>query len=245
MWILFRKEISSFFSNILGYVVIFFFLTANSLLIWVFKSPVNLMEGNYATLDSLFMISPWIFLFLIPAITMRMFSDEKKSGTLELLLIRPVNEMTLVLSKFFAAWALAALALLPTLIYFFSAWKLGSPPGNIDTGGTWGSYAGLLLLAGIYGSIGLFASSLTDNQAISFILAVFMILGVTWGFGQLAALSGAGSTEYMLSKFGILFHYESISRGVLDSRDLVYFLGVIFLFIMATRTVLQSRKWQR
>lgn len=243
MWVLFGKEINGFFSSIIGYVVIFFFLLTNGLLIWVFRTPVNVMEGNYATLESLFFISPWVFLFLIPAITMRMFSDEKRFGTLELLLVRPVSELKLVLAKFLASWVLAIVSILPTLIYLFSLWKLGSPPGNIDMGGAWGSYTGLLLLAGIYAAIGVFASSLTDNQAVSFVLAVVISLLVTWGFDQLSTVFNSGSLEFMVLKFGILYHYESISRGVLDSRDIIYFIGVITVFIMSTRTVLLSRKW--
>ena len=243
MWVLFGKEINGFFSSIIGYVVIFFFLLTNGLLIWVFKTPVNVMEGNYASLESLFFISPWLFLFLIPAITMRMISDEKRFGTLELLLVRPVGEFMLVFSKFLASWFLAIVSILPTLIYLYSVWKLGSPPGNIDMGGTWGSYIGLLLLAGIYASIGIFASSLTDNQAVSFVLAVVISLIITWGFDQLATVFNSGSVEFMVSKLGLLYHYESISRGVLDSRDLIYFFGVMTVFIMSTRTVLQSRKW--
>jgi len=243
MWVLFRKEINNFFSSLLGYVVIFFFLLANGLLIWVFRSPVNVLEGNYSTLDSLFFISPWAFLFLIPAITMRMFADEKKLGTLELLLSRPINETTLVLSKFLASWLLAVLAIIPTLLYFFSVWKLGSPPGNIDIGGTWGSYIGLLLLAGVYASIGVFASSLTDNQAVAFVMAVVFILIITWGFNLLATVFNSGSMEFVISKPGLIHHYESLRRGVVDSRDLVYFFGVILIFIMSTRTVLLSRKW--
>jgi len=243
MFVLVRKEIAGFFSNIIGFIVIFFFLLANGLLIWVFRSPVNVLEGNYATLDSLFFISPWVFLFLIPAITMRMIADEKRSGTLELLLIRPVNELKLVLSKFLASWFLALLAILPTLIYFYSVWKLGSPPGNIDVGGTFGSYIGLLLLAGIYSAIGVFASSLTDNQAVAFVMAAVFSILVTWGFDQLATLFNSGSIEYFVSRLGVMHHYESISRGVLDSRDLIYFLGMMIIFIMSTRTVLQSRKW--
>ena len=243
MWVSFKKEINSFFGTILGYLVIFFFLLANGLLIWAFRSPVNVLEGNYASLDSLFFISPWVFLFLIPAITMRMIADEKKSGTLELLLVRPLDELRLVMSKFLASWFLAFLSILPTLIYFFSVWKLGSPRGNIDVGGTLGSYTGLLLLAGIYASIGVFASSLTDNQAIAFVMAVVFSLMVTWGFDQLATLFNSGSVQFIISKIGVMQHYESISRGVLDSRDLLYFLGVMVIFIMSTRTVLQSRKW--
>ncbi|MBN2699306.1 MAG: gliding motility-associated ABC transporter permease subunit GldF [Bacteroidales bacterium] len=243
MWVLFRKEVSNFFSTILGYVVIFFFLLANGLLIWVFRTPLNILEGNYASLDPLFMMAPWVFLFLIPAITMRMFADEKKLGTLELLLSRPVTETTLVLSKFFASWLLAILAILPTLLYFFSVWKLGSPPGNIDTGGTWGSYIGLFLLAGVYASIGVFASSLTDNQAVAFVMAVFFSLLVTWGFDQLATVFNSGSLGFTVSRIGLLYHYESVSRGVIDSRDLVWFFGVMVIFNTSSRTVLLSRKW--
>jgi ABC-2 type transport system permease protein len=241
---LFIKEISSFFSSLTGYLVIVVFLLLNSLFMWIIPGQFNVIDNGYATLDSLFAISPWVFLFLVPAITMRMISEEKRSGTLDLLYTRPVTELQIILAKFLASWALVLLSLLPTLIFFWSVSSLGSPAGNIDMGGSWGSYIGLLFLGGIYAAIGVFASSLTGNQIVAFIAAVFLSFLVYLGFEFLSGIAESGRMVFLVSRMGISYHYNSISRGVIDSRDILYFAGVMLLFIMATRTVLQSSKWQ-
>ncbi|RLD66360.1 MAG: gliding motility-associated ABC transporter permease subunit GldF [Bacteroidetes bacterium] len=243
MWALFKKEISGFFSSLTGYLVIVVFLLLNSLFMWIVPGQFNVIGNGYATMDSLFAIAPWVFLFLVPAITMRMFSEEKRSGTLDLLYTRPVSELQIILAKFLASWALVLFSLLPTLIYFLSVSRLGSPPGNMDIGGTWGSYIGLLFLGGIYAAIGIFASSLTGNQIVAFIIAVFLSFLMYLGFEFLSGIAESGSTVFMISRLGISYHYNSISRGVIDSRDMLYFAGVILLFIVGTRTVLQSSKW--
>ena len=243
MWALFKKEISGFFSSLTGYLVIVVFLLLNSLFMWIVPGQFNVVENGYATLDSLFAIAPWVFLFLVPAITMRMFSEEKRTGTLDLLYTRPVSELQIILAKFLASWALVLFSLLPTLIYFWSVSRLGSPQGNMDVGGTWGSYIGLLFLGGIYAAIGIFASSLTGNQIVAFITAVFLSFLMYLGFEFLSGIAESGSTVFMISRLGISYHYNSISRGVIDSRDILYFAGVILLFIVGTRTVLQSSKW--
>jgi len=243
MWALFKKEISGFFSSLTGYLVIVVFLLLNSLFMWIVPGQFNVIGFGYATMDSLFAIAPWVFLFLVPAITMRMFSEEKRTGTLDLLYTRPVSELQIILAKFLASWALVLFSLLPTLIYFWSISRLGSPPGNMDVGGTWGSYIGLLFLGGIYAAIGIFASSLTGNQIVAFITAVFLSFLMYLGFEFLSGIAESGSTVFMISRLGISYHYNSISRGVIDSRDMLYFAGVILLFIVGTRTVLQSSKW--
>jgi len=243
MWALFKKEISGFFSSLTGYLVIVVFLLLNSLFMWIVPGQFNVIENGYATMDSLFAIAPWVFLFLVPAICMRMFSEEKRTGTLDLLYTRPVSELQIILAKFLASWALVFFSLLPTLIYFLSVSRLGSPPGNMDIGGTWGSYIGLLFLGGIYAAIGIFASSLTGNQIVAFIIAVFLSFLMYLGFEFLSGIAESGSTVFMISRLGISYHYNSISRGVIDSRDMLYFAGVILLFIVGTRTVLQSSKW--
>lgn len=243
MWALFKKEISGFFSSLTGYVVIAVFLMLTGLFMWVIPGQFNVLDNGYATLDTLFALAPWVFLFLVPAITMRMISEEKRTGTLDLLYTRPISELQIILAKFLASWTLVLLSILPTLIYFWSVSRLGSPPGNIDVGGTWGSYIGLLFLGGIYAAIGIFSSSLTGNQIVAFILAVFASFLMYMGFEFLSGLAGSGNAGYFISRVGIGYHYNSISRGVLDSRDLLYFLGVMAVFIMGTRTVLQSDKW--
>ncbi len=243
MWALFKKEISGFFSSLTGYLVIAVFLLLNSLFMWIVPGQFNVIGNGYATMDTLFAIAPWVFLFLVPAITMRMFSEEKRSGTMDLLYTRPVSELQIILAKFLASWALVLASLLPTFIYFWSVSRLGSPPGNMDMGGTWGSYIGLLFLGGIYAAIGIFASSLTGNQIVAFILAVFLSFLMYLGFEFLSGVAESGRTVFMISRLGISYHYNSISRGVIDSRDILYFAGVILLFIVGTRTVLQSSKW--
>ena len=243
MWGIYAKEIRGFFSSLTGYVVMIVFLTMNSLFMWVFPGQMNVLETGYATLESLFAIAPWAFLFLVPAITMKMIAEEKRMGTLELLYSRPVTELQIVIAKFLASWSLVLLSLIPTLVFFWSVYRIGSPPGNIDMGGTWGSYIGLFFLGGIYAAIGIFASALTDNQIIAFITAVILAFMMYLGFDFLGGLAGSGKINLLVSRFGIDHHYNSISRGVLDSRDLLYFLGVITLFILSTRLVLQRKNW--
>jgi ABC-2 type transport system permease protein len=243
MWTLFRREIKAFFSSFTGYMVIIVFILLTGLFMWVFNGELNVLENGQASMDTLFSLAPWVFLFLVPAITMRMIAEEKRTGTLELLFTRPVNELQIVLAKFFASWILVIASLLPTLVFFFSVWYLGSPRGNIDTGGTWGSYIGLIFLGGIYASIGLFSSAVTSNQIIAFIISVILCFTLYLGFDFLSTLGGSGETVLFISQLGIDYHYQSISRGVIDSRDLVYFLSAISFFIVLTRILLLSRKW--
>jgi len=243
MFSLFRKEITSFLSSLSGFVVIIVFLIANGLFLWVFKGNLNIMDNGYATLDALFMLAPWVFLFLIPAITMRTFAEEKKSRTMELLLSRPLSDMQIILAKYFAAMVLVLLSIVPTLVYFYSVSRLSSPPGNVDSGGTWGSYAGLLFLAGIYTAIGIFISSLTENQIVSFIISLLLCFLFYIGFDYLSSLDIFSGISAFIIKLGINEHYLSMSRGVLDTRDMLYYLSVIIIFLLLTKIVLQSRNW--
>lgn len=243
MWTLFWREINSFFSSITGYVVIVVYLVVTGLFLWVFPGEFNIIESGYASLDALFIIAPWVFLFLVPAVTMRLFSDEKRTGTLELLLSRPISDLKIILAKYFAGVALVCLAILPTLIYYLSVSLLGDTPGNLDKGGFWGSFIGLILLAGIYVSIGLFSSSLTDNQIVSFIIGVVGCFLLFLGFDSLSKLGFSGSFENFIASLGISYHYNSLARGVIDTRDVIYFLTVIAVFTLFTKVVLESRKW--
>lgn len=244
MFTLLRKEINAFFSSLSGYVVIVVFLLANSLFIWVFPGELNVLDSGYADLETLFIIAPWVFLFLIPAITMRLFADEKRTGTLELLFTKPLGDLQIILGKYFAGLTLVLLSLLPTLVYFASVWYLGNPVGNIDVGGFWGSYIGLFFLAAIYVSIGVFTSSFTENQIIAFISAMLLSFLLYAGMDYLSSLPVFQSSNQWLIGIGINEHYSSMSRGVIDSRDIVYFVIVISLFILFTKFVLQSRKWK-
>lgn len=241
MYSLFFKEITGFFYSLTGYIVIIIFLVVNSLFMWVFEGPMNLLDGGYATLDSLFILAPWVFLLLIPAITMRSFAEEKRSGTLDLLLTRPLSGIQIIGAKYLAAVVLVLLALLPTLVYYYTVLSLGNPAGNIDQGGTWGSYIGLLFLAGAYAAIGIFCSSLTDNLIISFLLAAFLSLFMCYGFEQVSTLATLGKTGGFLVSLGIIEHYRSMSRGVIDTRDIVYFAALIAIFIVLTKARLEIR----
>ncbi len=243
MLTLFRKELSSFFTSLTGYIVVILFLLVNSLFMWVFPGSINVIDSGYANLDALFIMAPWVFLFLVPAVTMRLFSEEKKSGTIDLLLTRPLSDMQIVLAKYLAGVSIVVISLLPTLIYYFSIWELGDPKGNLDVGGTWGAYIGLLFLASIYVAIGVFSSSITENQIVSFLIAVALSFAFYVGFESLAELVSMNEIAFYISNIGINEHYRSISRGVVDSRDIIYFLAVIVIFLLFTRTVLQSRKW--
>jgi ABC-2 type transport system permease protein len=240
---LLKKEIQSFLGSLIGYIVIVVFLTTIGLLMWIFPGNNNVLDSGYASIDTLFAVAPWVFMFLIPAITMRSFADEKKAGTIEFLLTRPLTDVQIILSKYFAGVLLVIIALLPTLVYFGSVYFLGSPVGNIDLGAMWGSYIGLLFLAAGFVSIGIFASSVTENQIISFIVAIFLCFFIYIGFDFISSLALFGSIDLLILKLGISEHYNSMSRGVIDTRDVLYFLSIITLFILITKTVLSSRKW--
>lgn len=243
MWALLQKEISGFFSSLTGYIVIIVFLCVNGLFIWVFPGNMNILDSGFSNLSPLFTIAPWVFLFLVPAITMRSFAEEKKAGTLDLLLTRPLSNLQVILGKYFASVTLIILALVPVLFYYISVIRLGNPVGNIDHGAFWGSFIGLIFLAASYASIGILASVLTDNSIVSFLIAVFISFIVFSGFNYIGNLFPFGGIGNFLQNMGIEAHYMSISRGVIDSRDLIYFLSVSSIFIALTNLKLSSRRW--
>ncbi|MFM1876653.1 MAG: gliding motility-associated transporter permease subunit GldF [Bacteroidota bacterium] len=243
MWALLKKEINSFLNSLIGYIVISVFLLFVGLFMWVLPTDANVIDNGYADLSTLFTIAPWLFLFLIPAITMRSFADEKSSGTIELLHTRPLSDLSIILAKYFGGLFLVVFSLVPTLIYFLSVYQLGDPIGNIDTGSVWGSYIGLLLLGAAFVSIGIFSSAITNNQIVSFILAVFMSWALWIGLETIASFQFLGTWDHLLLGIGINSHYSSLSRGVIDTRDVVYLISLIAVFIALTRTVLESRKW--
>lgn len=245
MFAIFKKEINGFFSNITGYVVIIVFITVNSLFMWILPGEWNIPETGYANLDTLFFLSPWIFLFLVPAITMRMISEEKRLGTIELLFSKPLTERSVVYGKFLASLFLVFVALLPGIVYYLTVFFAGDPPGNIDNAATAGSFIGLFLLASVYAAAGMFTSSLTSNQVVAFVTAVFLCFFLYAGFDYAAMLPGSGKINEIISMLGINEHYKSVSRGVVDSRDLIYFTGIAFIFTEATRLSLLSGKWKK
>ena len=239
MFAILKKEINSFFASPIGYLVIAVFLLLNGLFLWVFKGDFNILEGGFADLSAFFLLAPWILIFLIPAVTMRSFSDEKKQGTLELLLTKPISHVKIVLGKYFGAFIVIIIALIPTLLYVYAISKLGAPEGNLDVGGVMGSYFGLLFLVASYTAIGVFSSTLSDNQIVAFIIAVFICFFFFFGFEGLSNYNIFGDAFY-IEKLGMESHFKSMSRGVLDTRDILYFLSITFLFILLTKLNIQK-----
>ena len=239
---IFFREINSFFSSMMGFLAMGFFITITGLVLWFFPE-YDILDFGYATLESFFTLAPILFLFIIPAITMRLFSEEKQMGTLEWVYTKPFSDRDILLGKFFASLCIILVALIPTLIYYFSIYQLGYPKGNIDNGGVLGSYFGLVLLASAFCSIGLFCSSISTNQIVAFILAAVLSALFFWGFDLVSKFSFLeGSLDYFLKNLGISYHYDSISRGVLDTRDLIYFVSISFFFLYLTHFQLEKRK---
>jgi ABC-2 type transport system permease protein len=245
MLAIFRKEVSGFFSGLTGYIVIIVFLLVNSLFMWVFPGEWNVFDNGISGLDTLFLLAPWIFLFLVPAVTMRMIAEEKRLGTIELLYSKPVTEREIIWGKYLASLVLVLLSLLPCLIWYISVYNLGEIPGNLDRGATWGAFIGLFFLAAVYASAGILASSLTDNQVIAFIIAVLLCFFLLMGFDSFAYLPGLKKIDEAVINLGVNEHYKSLSRGVIDLRDVIYFIAVTAILNETTRLVLFSRKWKR
>lgn len=226
----------------IAYIVVGLFLTGMGLFMWVFPET-SVLEYGFADMDTLFSIAPFVFMFLIPAITMRTFAEEKKGGTMELLFTKPLTDWEIILGKYLSGLLLVVFAIVPTFIYYFSVSALGNPEGNIDTAGVIGSYLGLFLLGAVFTSIGIFTSSVNENQITSFIIAVFLCYLFHSGFSAIASINVWGSWSDIIAQFGIDYHYQSISKGLVDSRDLLYFISVIIISLSATHMVLGSRKW--
>lgn len=233
-----KKEFNSFFSSPIAYLVIGVFLLLNGLFLWIFDDDFNILNAGFADLNSFFYLAPWILLFLIPAITMKMFSDEFQTGTIEILQTQPITNLQIVFGKFLASILLITIAIIPTFVYIYSISELGNPVGNIDMGSTIGSYIGLLLLSACYAAIGLYTSTLSKNQIVAFILGVLIIFLLYYGFDAIADLFG--SAGYSVKLIGINEHFKSISRGVIDTRDLVYFISLIALFLFLTKQKLSD-----
>lgn len=234
-----KKEINTFFASPIGYLVIGVFLLLNGLFLWLFKGNFNVFNASEASLSSFFLLAPWILIFLVPAVTMRSFSDEKKQGTLELLVTKPLTHFQIVLGKYFGALVLILLAVLPTLLYVYSILELSSPETGIDIGSTIGSYFGLIFLIGAYTSIGVFSSTLSDNQIVAFIIAVFICFFFYFGFEGLSNYALLGDLFY-LEDLGMSAHYNSMSRGVIDTRDLIYFSSISIAFLFFTKLKIQE-----
>lgn len=239
MWQLFVKEINTFFNQLTGYLLLTAFLVALGLVVWVFPET-SVLEFGFADLEALFVYTPFIFVFLVPAITMRMIAEEKKSGTWELLVTAPLTNGQIILAKYLASLALILLALLPTLIYYYSIVQLGDPVGNIDSAGFFGSFIGLILIGAVFAAIGLFSSSLTDNQITAFVIGVFFGFVLYFGLSALAALQ-RNDMALFIEELSLSYHYQSMGRGVIDSSNLVYFLSLIGGLLMATGIMIRRK----
>ena len=243
MWSIFYKEVNLFLSSLVGYVAIAVFLLGTGLFMWVFPD-YSVISYGFSSMDSFFSMAPYVLLFLIPAITMRSFAEEIQTGTIELLVTRPLSDWQILIGKYLACIFLILLSILPTFIYYFTIWELGMPKGNLDVGATWGSYIGLFFLGATFASIGIFASTITKNQIVAFILGLFFCAFTYDAFSSISRLPiFFGGADSVVESLGINFHYASISRGLIDTRDLIYFLSVIAVFLFASKTALEKRKW--
>ncbi|MCK5367494.1 MAG: gliding motility-associated ABC transporter permease subunit GldF [Cyclobacteriaceae bacterium] len=239
---IFIKEIHVFLNSLIAYIIIAVFLTGIGLLMWVFPET-SVLEYGFADMSSFFSMCPFIFMFLIPAITMRMFSEEKRGGTMEILLTRPIMDIDIIIGKYLAGVFLVTFSILPTLLYYFTIWHLGNPAGNVDTAGVVGSYFGLFLLGAVFTSIGIFSSSFTENQVTAFVIAVFLCFFFYFGFNAISTVGLFSGNADLIEQIGILYHYNSMSKGLIDTRDLIYFLSVISAMLLLTNLILRSRKW--
>ena len=242
MYAVFKREFFSLLNSLMAYITIGIFLLVSGLLLWFFPDT-SILEYGYAELNGFFSLSPFLFMFLIPAITMRSFAEERREGTYVLLAGRPLTHWQIILGKYFACLALVLFAVIPTLLYYFSIVQLGLPKGNIDGGAVTGSYLGLLLLGSAFAAIGIFSSSITKNQVIAFAVAVFLSFISYSGFDALSKIFAFNIFESVFTWLSINVHFQSMSRGVLDTRDLVYFVSFILLFLGMTRLVIGGRKW--
>ncbi|WP_420322328.1 gliding motility-associated ABC transporter permease subunit GldF [Flagellimonas sp.] len=234
MFAIFKREVQSFFTSPIGYLIVGLFLLLNGLFLWVFKGEYNIFDYGFADLGNLFLLAPWIFIFLVPAITMKSFSEERKVGTLELLLIKPISIWKLVLGKFWGAFFLCVIAVVPTIIYVFSISSLGIVEGNFDSGVVLGSYFGLFFLIAAYTSMGVFASTLSDNQIVSFIIGILICFLMFNGFEAVSSLFSNGEIQQLIQGIGAKAHFNSIARGIIDTRDLVFFISISIFFLYLT-----------
>lgn len=235
------KEINEFLNSLIAYVVIGVFLIGNGLLMWVFPET-NVLDYGYATMETLFIMGPYVFMFLIPAITMKSFAEEKRNGTIELLQTLPFRDSDIIVGKFLAGFFLVVFSVIPTVIYYYSLSYLGNPPGNLDTAGIMGSYIGLLLLGGVFTSIGLFASALTENQIVSFISSAFLSFLLYNGLDSFSAIDLWSEWSYVFTSLGMLSHYDALSKGLVDLVDVGYFLSLVLIFLVSTKLILVYKK---
>ncbi|GJM28876.1 MAG: gliding motility-associated ABC transporter permease subunit GldF [Cyclobacteriaceae bacterium] len=238
----FKKEVAGFLNSLIAYIVVSVFLTGIGLLMWVFPQT-NLLDYGFADMESLFGLAPYVFMFLIPAICMKFFAEERKSGTMELLFTRPLTDYQVIFGKYLAGFFLVVFSLVPTLIYYYSVYELGNPRGNLDSAGIAGSYIGLLLLGSFFTALGVLASSLTENQIVAFILGAFLCFIWYDGIDALSQMDLVDGAGHQIERLGVVYHYNSLSRGLMDSRDIMYFVSITTATLLLTKLVIGSRKW--
>ncbi len=241
MLVIFKKELSSFFGLPIGYIMMALFLTAVGLLLWVFPGT-SVLDYGYAELNTFFTLTPYVLLFLVPAITMRSFAEEFRNGTIELLLTKPLSDWSLVLGKFLANWVLVLVMLVPTLFYYYTIYELGNPPGNIDSAAVFGAYIGLILLSAVFVALSLWASSLNNNQVVAFVVGVFVNFLLYFGLSAIAGLGSLDSLAYPLTWLALDDQYRALGRGLVDSRNVVYLLSWVFVGLFCTKLSLQTRR---
>ena len=239
---LYKKELSLFFSTIIGPLIIGLFLLINGLLLWSNMSKFNLLDNAYASMDAFFTASPLIFLLFIPAISMRTFSEEYNTGTIETLITKPIATYHIVIGKFLAILTLVVLSLLPTFLYIITIYFIGETEGNLDLAGIAGSYIGLFMLSSIFASIGVFASSLSNNQIIAFILGIMLSAIFYFGLDVLSEIQTLQPIDFILQKIGISYHYNIMSKGLLLVSDIVYFISISFLFLKFSELIILNKK---
>ena len=236
---LYIKEINAFFGSLTGYLVLALFLVALGLIVWVFPES-SVLDYGFADLEALFSYTPYVFTFLIPALSMRAISEERKTGTWELLRTSPLSLIQIILAKYFALITLVFLAVLPTLLYAYSIVQLGDPVGNLDIAGFFGSWIGLLMIGATFAAVGLFASSLTSQQVVAFVLGVFLCFVLYFGFTALSEIL-TGEIAYLVEELSLSYHYISLSRGVINSSDIFFLLGMIWLFLGGSVLILRNK----
>ena len=242
MYAVFKRELFSLLNSLMAYITIGIFLLAAGLLLWFFPDT-SILDYGYAELTGFFSLAPFLFMFLIPAVSMRSFAEERREGTFILLATRPLTDWQIIVAKYLACLTLVFFSLIPTLVYYYTVSKLAMPSGNIDTGAIIGSYIGLLLLGGAFTAIGIFASSTTKNQVIAFAIAVFLCFFMYNGFDAIAKIEWPAGVQDAFTSLSINEHYQSLSRGVLDTRDVVYFASVIVFYLLLTHFTIGGRKW--
>jgi ABC-2 type transport system permease protein len=239
---LYFREIKSFLSSIIGYIFIFIYLVASWIFHWVITYDTNLLQGSQADLIPFFNLSPLILLILIPAITMRSIAEERRTGTIELLFTRPISDLKILLAKYFAGVTLMIIAILPTLVYYFSMYFLGDPVGIIDEGATFTSYIGLFLVGSCFVAMGIFASSLTSSQIVAFIISMFLCWMFYDGFMLIGSYNLLGEFDFVVKYASLSFHFDEIKKGVIVTKDIVYLVSIVVLFLSASLAVIKTLK---